>query len=91
MRLLLLLLLLAGCSKAPAPVAKPDVPYVPPQTHIEHQAVQGGEVLVMDIANKTPTMGMDSIQRCYVWRDEQFKTATMHCGIDSTYLGPPTP
>jgi hypothetical protein len=42
-------------------------------------AVAGGEILELQIP-RIGTSGFLEVQRCYVWRDAEFRTAALNCG-----------
>lgn len=41
--------------------------------------MRGGELLVIEVPVKDITGEVDT-QRCYVWRDHEFRTSTISCG-----------
>lgn len=47
--------------------------------------IDGHDLLVIDIPSKNPAGFVES-QRCYVWRDTQFNTATMTCPHEADYV-----
>ena len=94
MRWLLLLVLLASCSVKPdaddraerrakreaaaaAHVAKPP-------TAREH-AMENGALVVLDVPT-TDGYSKDR-QKCFVWRDSQFRTANITCPSREVYIG----
>ena len=56
---------------ADAAIAKTPVP--------RHYKIDGNDLLVLDVLSKDAGSGTLESQRCFVWRDEEFKTATMTC------------
>lgn len=86
---MLLAAVVTGCSEAPASVAKPSsperraaaeaalskTPAARTYTIGEHQ------LLVFNVPVKT-IGGMVEYQRCMVWRDREFRTATLSCPSD---------
>ena len=40
--------------------------------------IQGNQLVVLDVPTRTTSGFVDS-QRCFVWRDQEFKTATISC------------
>lgn len=40
--------------------------------------IQGNQLLVVDVPTRTNS-GFAESQRCFVWRDQEFKTATISC------------
>lgn len=78
--ILMLAVLLAACSDSgvkPAPKAKRESPKF--QYHT--RGVDGNELITIDLPD---------YQRCYVWRDQEFKTASMQCPADSAFELPVT-
>lgn len=82
----LVLLVLAGCGGPPAeaPRSKPARAAAAEKRLQEGPTartypVRGGELLVIEVPVKDLTGGVDT-QRCYVWRDLEFKTSTLSCG-----------
>jgi hypothetical protein len=81
MRALALALALAGCqpappAKAPEPAAKVRLDVVQTTHNIER-----GELVVMEV----PITGSKRItehQTCFLWRDSEFKTASLQCPND---------
>jgi len=41
--------------------------------------IEGNELRVVEVPVKDSTDFVD-IQRCFIWRDQEFKTSTMSCG-----------
>jgi hypothetical protein len=80
MRWLPLCLVLAGCSQAeaPAPVRPERVEL--PGPSVDRHAFEHGELLVL----KTPQRigrNLVDVQTCYVWRDSEYRTASMQCPV----------
>lgn len=82
----LLLVFLYGCNEAPA---EPSVSKAaqrrqaaqaladqPPKQTVYHLA--HGDLIVLDIATVMPGGNPDS-QKCFVWRDTEYKAATLQC------------
>lgn len=40
--------------------------------------IQGNQLVVLEVPTRTSSGFVES-QRCFVWRDQEFKTATMSC------------
>lgn len=88
-RIALIAVLLAGCSGEPS---KPVRPY---KTLAERKAlaqeglaktptprtyrIDGNELKVIDIP-VVDASGLAEVQRCYVWRDQEFRSSTLSCG-----------
>jgi hypothetical protein len=84
---LLLLVAVAGCSPS-------DAPKVPRETRearikraqeaaaqpprVQRHAVAGGELLVLEVPVALP-YGLVDMQHCFVWRDAEFRSASMTC------------
>ncbi len=58
-------------ARADAALSKPPVP----RTYV----VQGNQLQVLDVP-VADTSGFVDTQRCFIWRDQEFKQATMSCG-----------
>lgn len=90
--LLLVLPLLAACGQPaeqskPKPVARAAAAEKRLQegpTARTH-AVRGGELLVIEVPVKDFTGSVDN-QRCYVWRDQEFRTSSISCGAQPDVL-----
>jgi hypothetical protein len=88
-RIALIAVLLAGCSGEPS---KPVRPY---KTLAERKAlaqeglaktptprtyrIDGNELKVIDVPVLDST-GLLDVQRCFVWRDQEFRSSTLSCG-----------
>lgn len=86
-RLLLpLLLVLYGCSDAPAetPRRKVGESKAPSQQtyRFEH-----GELLVIDVPSYSSPK-YNEMQRCFVWRDGEYKSASLQCPGDASEATP---
>lgn len=85
---LLLLLVVAGCSEAPASkatttrqdrqaaaeaaLAKTPVP--------RSYRFDGNELKIIEVPVKDSS-GFIDLTRCYVWRDAEFRTSSLSCGV----------
>lgn len=83
--LLLLLPLLAACGgPAEQSKVKPAARAAAAEKRLQEgptartHAVRGGELLVIEVPVKDFTGSVDS-QRCYVWRDQEFKSSSISC------------
>lgn len=56
------------------------------QPPVTRQQVSGGELLVIESRHRDGNI-VES-QRCYVWRDAEFKTTSMSCPADPDYPAP---
>jgi hypothetical protein len=56
------------------------------QPPVVRQQVGGGELLVIETRHRDGNF-VES-QRCYVWRDTEFKTTSMSCPADPDYPAP---
>jgi hypothetical protein len=96
MRVLLICLLLVACTAESEKPARRT-----PKERLEASEIQLGktpqprvyrytdaELRVIDVPVKDSSNFVE-LQRCFVWRDLEFKTATMSCGTQSD-LPPPT-
>lgn len=71
--ILALSILLAACSDSGVkPVQKSK--REPPAFQYKTRQINGNELITID---------MGDYQRCYVWRDQELKTASMQCPSDS--------
>jgi hypothetical protein len=86
---LLVLVALAGCgqSEAPSPKATREAREArvkkaqeaaaqPPR--VQRHAVAGGELLVLEVPVALP-YGLVDMQHCFIWRDAEFRSASMTC------------
>lgn len=86
---LALCILLAACTDREPVKAKPSraeriqqakmLAQQPPKQVVHHMA--SGELIVMEVSTTDP-YGFAEIQRCFVWRDAEFKTVSMQCPSD---------
>lgn len=90
-------LLLLGCSD--------DVPKPAKTSRVDRQAkaelqlsktplprtyiIQGSQLQVLNVP-VADSRGYVEMQRCYVWRDVEFKTASMQCPSESNDAPPPS-
>jgi hypothetical protein len=92
-RVILLAALLVGCSQAaPERDAVPRLTAadrkansehaksLPPDTHTYQ--VQGNQLLVVDVPVDGTAKRIES-QKCFVWRDREFRTASIQCPADA--------
>jgi hypothetical protein len=97
MRLLLLCVLLAGCSPAPeqrqpsqvrsSQAAEEAVARTPiPRTY----QIDGNQLQVIEVPVRIGSRFVEH-QRCFVWRDAEFKTTSLQCPSDTgrVDLAPP--
>lgn len=84
MRSLLIALLLIGCSQEkPKEVrVRQEVKASAPTTI----PVNGNQIVVVEIPSKDGKY--TDIQKCYVWRDAEFKTSSMSCPSEQTVESP---
>lgn len=82
-----LVVVLAGCGDEPAkprrtPAERAEAAELKLQrTPIPRVYRYGdGELRVLEVPVKDTTGGFVDMQRCFLWRDEAFKTATLSCG-----------
>jgi outer membrane biogenesis lipoprotein LolB len=85
-------LLLVGCSQAAEHETTPRLTAadrkafsehaksLPPDTHTYQ--VQGNQLLVVDVPVDGTAKRVES-QKCFVWRDQEFKTASIQCPADT--------
>lgn len=88
---LILALVLAGCSDAPADVPRRTmnerrndaiaISKQPPQ-QTSHQ-LRNGELIVLDVP-VVVAPGFSDVQKCFLWRDSEFKTASLQCPSEAT-------
>lgn len=78
---LLLALVLVGCSEAPAEnvPAKP-LPLTTPTPRIWH--FDSGELMVIDVPVASTPRRIET-QTCFIWRDREFKVASLQCPADT--------
>lgn len=86
---LILLLALAACSDSERPVAHARAKNIAPaftqEPVVQRYKIDGNDLLVIDIPSKNPA-GFAESQRCFVWRDTQFNSATMTCPHEADYI-----
>lgn len=98
MRWLILCLFLIGCDSSPPKQAangraqraerikKAELAAQQPPKVTRHR-LESGELLVLDVP-VVLSQGVLDATRCYVWRDAEFKTASLQCPADGA---PPMP
>lgn len=91
--LLIFGLVLAGCGGQPpdAPRTKPSARAAATEKRLQEgpaartYPVRGGELLVIEVPVKDST-GLVEMQRCYVFRDLEFRTSTLSCAREPEVL-----
>lgn len=94
----LLLLLIVGCSDNPKPTerereadrrakAEAFVSKAPRQWRYQ---LPDGELIVVDV-NTLADGAYGFTQKCFIWRDKQFNTASLQCPADVSGDDPPSP
>lgn len=93
MRICLAVLVLVGCSEAPdVPVVRVNsatavraalADAAVAQTPVPRRyKVDGNDLMIIDVPSKDEATGLLETQRCYVWRDNEYRTATITCPAD---------
>ena len=80
------LILLAGCSTDPDSSEIPVPVRAPVQMSSRIHQVGGNEVVVLDIPSHAVGSTRIEVQRCFVWRDAEYKTASITCPTEPDYV-----
>lgn len=87
MRYLLILLLLSACSDAKPPTPVEPMPVLTAPAQAIYQ-VAGGEVRVLQVPIDVIS-GIPITRQCILWRDTEFKTASLQCPTEAYHRDPP--
>jgi hypothetical protein len=90
--LLAALLALPGCSEAPAGKLPVKAAPLEMKTPVPRAwRFDSGELLVIDVPVHATSKYVET-QKCYLWRDAEFRTASLQCPNDASQVnlaGPP--
>ena len=81
---ILILLVLAGCSKPPPPVVHAVEPPSQVEPLVTIHEVDGNQLIVMKAVTKSD-FGIQESQTCFVFRDREYKASSLSCPADPVF------